>query len=766
MRRGTCHCAKRRCGNIAPDFCPPPCAGARLARALLLLCLLAAPAMAQPPGGPVEFTRINIGFAGRYKVGYWTPVRLTLKLGALPEGVASLRGHVSLAVADGDGATNRVRTEQPIQLSPGAGTQTVVLYAKFGGVDNVVEATFHPEGGRPISRRFDGAEIGDERHVPWAMLSAQELIVNVGSSAGFEAAAQLNRSDDGESIAVARLDDTRSLPTRWYGYEGVDTLALTTSRPEVYDTLNAAQVEAIRHWLELGGRLILFAGDEAPRMLDPQEPLAGFAPGSFQNKDMITLSRTGELEEYAEADADPLLLAGDLRVPKLADVRGKVEVRQGEAALVIRSPFGFGEVVFVGADFDRGAFVRWRSRGQFLNKLLGKPAAGVKRVSDDDPGGRLSHSGLTDLSGQLRGALDQFAGIRLVPFYVVALLVLGYIVLIGPVDYFVVKRLFGRMEYTWITFPLIVVAVSYGAYVLAYRMKGDQLRVNQVDLVDVDLDRNLVRGTSWMNVFSPRVDDYDVTGVPRFASGAAPQNTETLTSWMGLPGSALGGMNQSSSPGGVFQNSYRYSPDLDRMLGVPIQVWSTKCFTSRWSANAPGRVDVKLSLGPDGLPSGTITNGLDVPLRDCMLAYDHWAFSLGDVAAGGVVTIDSGTPRRELSDELTGRRLEYDKQSKQYRNYTTNYNQSSFDVPAILQQMMFFEASGGIGYVQLANRYQHFTDLSNHLRLWPRRVSGIHRFAGPGIAAQQQDRSPAPKRQTLDLPPLCVRREKAIKRRR
>ena len=75
-------------------------------------------------------------------------------------------------------------------------------------------------------------------------------------------------------------------------------------------------------------------------------------------------------------------------------------------------------------------------------------------------------------------------------------LVFIYILWIGPGDYFLVKRLLKRMELTWITFPVMVLSVSLGAYLLAYHLKGDQLRINQVNLVDVDVETGLVRGTT------------------------------------------------------------------------------------------------------------------------------------------------------------------------------------------------------------------------------------------------------------------------------
>ncbi len=45
------------------------------------------------------------------------------------------------------------------------------------------------------------------------------------------------------------------------------------------------------------------------------------------------------------------------------------------------------------------------------------------------------------------------------------------------------------------------------------------------------------------------------------------------------------------------------------------------------------------------------------------------------------------------------------------------YDAASFDVPQILRQMMFYQASGGQKYAGLLNRNQHFVDLSNQLDL-------------------------------------------------
>src|SRR5207244_11612599 len=84
-----------------------------------------------------------------------------------------------------------------------------------------------------------------------------------------------------------------------------------------------------------------------------------------------------------------------------------------------------------------------------------------------------------------RRSVEQFSEERLVPFGWVAFFIFLYILLIGPGDYLFLKRVLKRMELTWITFPIIVVTVSLLAYYAAYLVKGKELRVNKVDIVDV-----------------------------------------------------------------------------------------------------------------------------------------------------------------------------------------------------------------------------------------------------------------------------------------
>lgn len=691
-------------------------AGRSVCVALLLIALAASrDSVAQTADRRPEFVGIRVGLDHQYKVGHWTPIRVRIRGGSEP-----LTGLLEITLADGDGEPSRYVAERPSQLLPGQVTSHL-LYAKPGRMYGSIAAEFR-EGasGRVVARRtFEtGSEATDDRFLP-ALLSTDELFVTLGNPVGLAGASRLLARID-EQINVVVLDDVDGLPTRWYGYGGVDALVIATSRPEIFRPLtsDSVQLAALEKWVQLGGRLVLCAGSEAPEVLAPASPLARLAPGRFER--MVPLRSMSALESYAEttlpivgaADRGAGQAAARLDVPLLVDVRGRVEARDGELPLVVRRPFGFGEVVFVAADLDRPPLSTWQGRPQFLARLLGYPTTRARAAEPSDAQAMLaSLAGYEDLVGQLQSAIDQFEGVRVAPFWLVALLAVGYILLIGPADYLLVNRYFRRSTLTWITFPAVVVLVSVGAYALAYWMKGDQLRLKQVDLIDVSLEDHLVRGTSWINVFSPRMTRYDVGLSPSLPFGDADDRSEQLVSWLGVPGAGLGGMHSGAADPPIRRRSYEVAPRLDELIDVPIQVWSTKGFQTRWDAQdqrVAAALDIELAEVDGGLLEGFLTSRLEFPLEDCLLAYGRWAYRLDTLEPGERVEVSPLRDPRTLVTELTGRGGPRD---------VSLHAAMHRDVPRILELMMFYNAADGIEYAQLLHRYQGFLDLSSQLQL-------------------------------------------------
>ena len=265
---------------------------------------------------------------------------------------------------------------------------------------------------------------------------------------------------------------------------------------------------------------------------------------------------------------------------------------------------------------------------------------------------RFSRYGISDLSSQLRAALEQFPGVKLIPFGWVAFFIFLYILLIGPGDYFFLKKVLKRMELTWITFPTIVLTVSLVAYYAAYVLKGNDLLVNKVDLVDIDQEAGIARGNTWMSLFSPQNRDYTIHAIP---TPAGPGRFRPPAAASGGEAPRAAGGNRSRDE--LVQRSRR-SVRRNGKLEPPVQLQRQRLRlpTRRGSRipgkrphpdlehqvhhravvrsrRAAGRIRPRARLGTDRL-AGTITNRQSIPLEDAMLAYGKEVYLLGNLSPG------------------------------------------------------------------------------------------------------------------------------------
>ncbi len=692
---------------------------------LLLLFLGVLPSVASAEQGNPEsgalpgIVGLRVGFDGHYKVGVWTPVAVVLRGGS-----REAAGRVSLTVPDGDGVPSRVSTpeDEPCCLRPGARSE-VLLYARFGRVHSEATVRFETDDGAVVARAFrSSAEEGDGDYRP-ALSADRKLVVCLSASpVGVEEAAAQMHFEPLRRPVVARLDDLAQMPTRWYGYEGVDAVVIATSRPEVYRQRIAKggrRQAALERWIRLGGRLLIMAGVEAERVCDAGSPLSPLVPGQWEKTERS--DRLGGLESYISS-ATPIPLSNvagrrHIMAARLGEIEGREEAWEANLnlPLVVRSVRGFGQSVFLAVDLDRPPLSRWKDRGALVARLLDWPKESEETSSETMV---VMHLGYSDISGQLRSALDRFTGVWLVPFGVVVAVILLYLVLIGPGDYWLLSRL-KRLGWTWATFPLLVVVFSAGAYWAAYRLKGTELRLNQVDLVDVDTRTGLVRGTHWSNLYSPRANTYNLSLCPHLPDGSAAADGQVVLGWLGLPGSGLGGMDPKTVNPIPWRRAYDFSAALDRMDGLPLSTWSTRSLTARWSTTWKDCPRPEL-VRRDDLLVGRLTNPLDFALDRCLLVYGRWVYELGRVGPGATIRVDRLPDPSELKTLLTGRHMVLVEHGDRMQFQAMPYDAARIDLPYILRMMMFFEHAGGRRYTHLSNQYQPFVDFSR--LLWPDRA--------------------------------------------
>ena len=297
------------------------------------------PLLAADPALPT-IDKIRVGFAGKYKQGCWTPVRITVH-----GGTQAASGRLSLIVPDSDGVDTEVFGDPDrMQLFPAAQDTTVMLYAKVGNAMPPFTIRLAIAGQRTIEATFD-AGAGQGNPDP-ALDATRPLVLTIGGQAGLDERTDSQVPEDVRPL-VAGITNIEELPTRWYGYDGVESLVLLTSHPDIYRSLgtDSDQLDAIRAWLERGGRVVLCVGQSAEEALAAGGPLAELAPGRLAGR--VPVRQGAALETFSDT-GERLEWQGALEVPRLVDLTGSVEAYEGN------SPKDLPLVV-------RGAARVWRS---------------------------------------------------------------------------------------------------------------------------------------------------------------------------------------------------------------------------------------------------------------------------------------------------------------------------------------------------------------------------------------------------------------------
>jgi hypothetical protein len=673
-----------------------------VAVALGLALAVDVPGRAQaPPKVIIDPEGVRVGFAtgggggAGSKTGYWTPVYVALTAGLDRVGPAD--GDVVVKTTDSDDMENVYRVPLP-PLEPKE-QRSVIAYARPGATGSEINVTIESKDRRLIAQQRTG-RTGYAAAPPGSF-----LYVTAGGNAAAShvslyralrpekggGAAEANGNDLGNLLAedpnsliqVAHIGQARDLPTRWFGYNAVDVLILGTSSPTFVRELledKANRKEALAEWVRRGGRLVIAVGREhqlVKALLEQLDVIPCTLNGTVQRKSLLEVSRWAGHGVSAFVAPPPRNKPGAEQPP--IDLV-KIEVKPGRGVqtlvpdrepdrppVIVQGSAGLGRVILVGFDLDMAPFLDWPGKAAFWKKLDTELRPNQQAANNPPnfnaarfgggaiPGWDDTH---TDVGTLMQDRLEAFNEVPVISFGWVALFILVYIIVVGPLDYFFLKKVVKRLELTWITFPAVVLIVSALAYVSAYYLKGNDLRINKVDLVDIVAETpeedaaapHVARGaraygTTWFTVFSPRIQNYTVgvepsapTWVPEVDKKAAPNPHSAVVSWMGRPENAYGGTGRGSGSQSLFRRAYEYAPDASGLLGVPIQVWSTKTFTGSWQAALAEdrplvRAELKHTKGPQGeVLTGSITSELPAELTNVYLFYQGKFYELPNLA--------------------------------------------------------------------------------------------------------------------------------------
>ena len=167
---------------VALDSCPAGATRGRgvgvlsSGRLLLLAWLWGAVFAASTWAAGPSIADVSIGLGGKFKVGHWTPVRITIQ-----GGDADFTGQVELLLPDSDDVSTRFVQESPatVQIPPG-GQWTGWRYMKLGKIRGAVQVVLRGADGTVASERV----VDDASPEP----STWQWVVTVGPDVGVDQA--------------------------------------------------------------------------------------------------------------------------------------------------------------------------------------------------------------------------------------------------------------------------------------------------------------------------------------------------------------------------------------------------------------------------------------------------------------------------------------------------------------------------------------------------------------------------------------------------
>jgi|694.fasta_scaffold00259_49 hypothetical protein len=676
--------------------------------AMLAVGLLADRLYGQSPSasGPGSGNQEAIvhGLDGAWKLGYPTRFRLPTET-ASADGAA-----LEVQTVDGDGVPVVYRQA----IAKGQGSREMVVR--------------HGRSSLPIAWRIDsgsGVSGGwvrlEDSQRGLALPPEQPWVVALGPD--MQVARWALRSTMGQqlpSFQVSALDAPSELPRSAAAYEGVDLVLLATSDAAFLQSIDPVASKALVDWVAGGGKILISAGQQSEEIAKLPW-LAGLLPGTLGA--MVEGVAPGPVESWVGSETQ----LAPLRCASLKEASGVVLLsvltpRRETLPLVVRRPYGNGQVTFVATDMDASSFLEWPDAGKWWEKLALESWQKAERsgVRDGLAQAR-SQVGYSDLSGQLRAALDYFPGVRTASLSLLAALLIGFLLIVGPFDYFVFVRWLKKPQYAWWTLLLTSLAVSWGISRLSRSWKPEELRWNHLAVIDFDPMHRAALGHAWAHVYSGGRQQYQLSS--QVTMPGIQDAIDAPLDWLGTPGTGLGGLDSSIvADRGMPQYTIEPSTDGEvtsssssgQIVGVGIPAAGTKSFQTSWQVAWQPSIESSFQLVPGSdLLQGDWTNPLPVDLLDGVVLFRNWIYPLPTrVQAGQRQVFNLRTVPKDLSRTLQRRRVvEGNEQGRPWDPLLRD------DLAPLAMMLMFHRAAGGRGFTSLDHRFLGSLDLSDHLKM-------------------------------------------------
>lgn len=589
---------------------------------------------------------IDAGFDDVYRVGYWTPVRVTVtNPGEMFTGKLAVQSYSSSYQASNVDTVSPWQFMQAITLDKGQQRQ-FTIYAPHNT-------------GSLITRGFQatlidahGKTVVTQASKPGAEIQPGYILIGVLSDNPLTQAQLLKMTLPGQtdSTMVSKLTAT-TMPSSEAVLENFDALVLDDFSTQ---TLSTQQMTALRIWVNRGGALVIVGGSNWVKTLGPLP--ADLRPINIHGFDVLpahthlltfngnsltnTIDGSPKLTTPTDVDkltTSPIINTASIqRSAAFSSVTTLLATNGNTIPLIVQAQQGSGTIDYLALDPASAPLSKWTSAPLFWQAVLESAMGNALLIStsaqsyDAGPGEILARGGLINF---LTPSMPQGT-------LAIILLLIGYLLLLGPLRALLLHKRHYWRRYNGQIVVCILVISSLLAYSLATYERNSAVTDNSISITQIGQDGTTAHTTTYMGVLAPRAGDVNLQ-IPG-NNLAEPIAQPYLDS-----NSAIPQQSHKDTPTTVTS-----APDETNLTIRNPDLWTMNPVITEQDQHLQGQITSNLSLRNDRVV-GTVTNKLPTSLNDVYILFPHNFISLGHLAPKETKKIDTQLKNTTTAPELS-----------------------------------------------------------------------------------------------------------------
>ncbi|MEO9048931.1 MAG: hypothetical protein ABI334_04885 [Candidatus Dormiibacterota bacterium] len=460
---------------------------------------------------------VQVGYGNTIKLSQWMPVIVNITNSGPPlDGTLEIKAPNSFSGKGGPPGGSTAVYETPISLATGSTKhfRSYVLEDQPGAISIQVV-----QNGRVVD-----SEQASVAAAPSGLLAA----VVSDQPSTLDSLAGIHPGGPGPSVVHLAGPD---LPDSGLLLRAFDLVAIDDFST---DTLTTAQRNALVDYAMSGGSILIGTGGSWHKTV-------ASLPSSI-----LPMQLTGSLA-LGQSTALGGLTGVEVATGTLAGAT--TWLSEGDKPLIVEKPVGQGYVSLATFDWNQDLITGWSGTPALLRQVFVRSVLGLGASQNIGGLGGSAVNSVSAKGGTISQALGSLPSLNLPAWWLVGALIVAYVLLVGPINYFVLRKI-NRRALAWLTVPAIVIVTSAGAYGTSVLTKGRSAQANQVSIIHTIPGWDRAYAEVYTGIFTPTRGDFNVSisGAPTLVSpiynfnGAFPGTSQpgvqvdTTTGSITLPG--------------------------------------------------------------------------------------------------------------------------------------------------------------------------------------------------------------------------------------